>query len=91
MGFSTGDMIFNLGGTTLLMSQQLMWDEQRITFKFSFHSTDFAQYRPDQFGTGFTQHLLKDYNGRRIGFRQIYKSFLKKESVFPAWLNIAVG
>ena len=90
-GFSVSDMAFNLGGTTLLMSQQLLWNEQRITFKLSYHNSDFARYRPDQFGTTFPEKLVKDYNGHTVWFSGNIKSFLKKDSKFPAWLNLAAG
>lgn len=90
-GFSTGDMIANTSGYALLMSQQLLWDEQRITMKMSYHGSKYAQYRPDQFGTTFPERLVKDYNGHAIWLSGNISSFLKKESKFPKWLNIAVG
>ena len=90
-GFSAGDMIANTSGYTLLMSQQLLWDEQRITLKVSYHQSQFAQYRPDQFGTTFTEEMVKDYNGHTIWLSGNIRSFLNKESKFPRWLNIAGG
>lgn len=91
-GFSWGDMGVNISGTALVVSQQLLWDEQRVTLKFSYHTSDQAQYRPDQFGTTFPEHLLKDYNGQTIWFSGNISSFIKnKDSKFPKWLNIAVG
>ncbi len=90
-GFSWGDMIANTSGYALLMSQQLLWDEQRITIKFSFHTSEYAQYRPDQFGTTFPEHLFKDYNGTTTWLSGNIHSFLKKDSKFPAWLNLSVG
>jgi hypothetical protein len=90
-GFSWGDMIANTSGYALLMSQQLLWDEQRITIKFSFHTSEYAQYRPDQFGTTFPEHLFKDYNGTTTWLSGNIHSFLKKDAKFPAWLNISVG
>ena len=36
-GFSWGDMLANTTGTTLYISQELLWKEQRIVPKFSFH------------------------------------------------------
>lgn len=90
-GFSWGDMIANTSGYILLMSQELLWDEQRITIKFSFHTSEFAKYRPDQFGTSFPEHLFKDYNGTTTWLSGNIHSFLKKDSKFPKWLNLAVG
>lgn len=90
-GFSWGDMIANTSGYVLLMSQELLWDEQQITIKFSFHSSEYAKYRPDQFGTTFPEHLFKDYNGTTTWLSGNIYSFLKKESKFPKWLNLAGG
>lgn len=90
-GFSSGDMVANTAGYALLMSQQLLWDEQRITLKLSFHPSKYAQYRPDQFGTTFPERLVKDYNGHTIWLSGNIYSFLHKDSKFPKWLNIAFG
>lgn len=90
-GFSTGDMIANTTGTLLVMGQEWMWDEQRAKVKFSFHTTKYASYRPDQLGSTFTEKLFKDYNGQTYWLSVNIRSFLHKESKFPAWLNIAGG
>jgi hypothetical protein len=52
-GASTGDLIANATGTALYVSQELLWKEQRITPKFSFHSTKYAALRPDVLGSSF--------------------------------------
>ncbi|OJU23360.1 MAG: hypothetical protein BGN92_03335 [Sphingobacteriales bacterium 41-5] len=36
-GFSWGDMAANVFGAGMFQGQQLLWNEQRIKFKFSFH------------------------------------------------------
>ena len=46
-GASSGDIIANVSGTALYVSQELLWKEQRITPKFSFHQTKFASQRPE--------------------------------------------
>lgn len=38
-GASVGDVAANVGGTALYVSQELLWKEQRIVPKFSFHTT----------------------------------------------------
>ncbi len=91
-GFSWGDMLANALGTTLFMGQQALWHEQRISMKYSFHTTQYPQYRPDLLGSNFVEQMLKDYNGQTIWLSFNIKSlFLNKESKFPAWLNIALG
>ncbi len=89
-GFSWGDMAANAAGTGLYVGQELLWDEQRITMKFSFHQTSYAAQRPDKLGNGFFEELLKDYNGQTYWLSANIHSFFK-ESKVPKWLNIAVG
>ncbi len=91
-GFSWGDMAANVLGSGLFIGQQLLWHDQRIVLKYSFHSTEFPQYRPDLLGENLLQQTIKDYNGISVWASCNIKSlFLKEESRFPAWLNVAVG
>lgn len=91
-GFSWGDMAANTLGYALFIGQQFLWHEQRITIKYSFHTTEFADYRPDLLGSNLPQQMLKDYNGQTYWASFNFKSlFLNKESRFPAWLNFAFG
>ncbi|APA00979.1 DUF2279 domain-containing protein [Flavobacterium commune] len=89
-GASTGDVIANASGTALYVSQELLWKEQRITPKFSFHTTRFAQYRPEVLGSNFSEQILKDYNGQTYWLSVNFKSFFK-EAKIPKILNIAIG
>jgi len=90
-GFSPGDMTANTLGAGLFVGQQLAWKEQRIQLKWSYHQTKYAQYRPDLFGKNLDEQWVKDYNGQTYWLSANIKSFLKKESKFPAWLNLAFG
>ena len=58
--------------------------------KFSYHNTDFPKYR-HTLGTNLQERMLKDYNGQTYWLSANIKSFLRKESRFPKWINIAVG
>ena len=49
------------------------------------------QRADDLFGTGYFELLLKDYNAQTIWASVNIHSFLKEESRFPKWLNVAVG
>lgn len=89
-GFSWSDMAANVTGTGLYVGQELLWNEQRVTLKYSFHQTKYAQVRPDKLGNGLFEEFLKDYNGQTYWLSANMKSFLKSESI-PAWLNIAFG
>lgn len=89
-GASPGDILANAAGTGLLIGQELLWNEQRITVKYSFHQTDFAKQRPSTLGENYLQQALKDYNGQTYWLSANIWSF-NKESSFPKWLNVAFG
>lgn len=89
-GFSWSDMAANATGTTLYVSQELLWNEQRIVPKFSFHTTQYASVRPNVLGNSFSQQILKDYNGQTYWLSANVNSFLKQSKI-PKWLNVAVG
>lgn len=89
-GFSTGDIIANASGTGLLIGQELLWDEQRILLKYSFHTTDYAEKRPEILGDNILEQSLKDYNGQTYWLSANLWSFNKKSKI-PKWFNIALG
>lgn len=90
-GFSIGDMIANTTGAGLYLSQQALWNEQRITMKISFHPTEYAQYRPDELGSNFIEQCLKDYNGQTYWLSFAIASFLPKGNKVPNWLCLDFG
>ena len=89
-GASLGDVVANASGTALYVSQDLIWNEQRVTPKFSFHTTQYAQYRPAVLGSSISEQVLKDYNGQTYWLSINLHSFAK-ESKIPKWLNLAIG
>jgi len=89
-GFSWGDMLANATGTGLYIGQELLWNEQRINLKYSFHQTKYAPQRPDKLGDGLLEELIKDYNGQTYWLSANLHSFFK-DSNLPKWLNVAVG
>lgn len=89
-GFSWGDIAANAAGTGLYVGQELLWKEQRIQLKYSFHRTKYAKLRPDKLGESFLEEVLKDYNGQTYWLSvNIYDFF--KHSKIPKWLNVAFG
>lgn len=90
-GFSTGDMLANIGGTSLFMAQQAAWNEQRMSLKFSYSKSQIAQFRPNVLGGGGLESVLKDYNGQTIWLSVNPSSFSHSESKFLPWLNVAFG
>lgn len=89
-GASSGDIIANVSGTALYVSQELLWKEQRITPKFSFHQTKFASQRSESLGSSLNEQILKDYNGQTYWLSFNIHSFTKDKFV-PKWLNLAIG
>jgi uncharacterized protein YfiM (DUF2279 family) len=89
-GFSWSDMAANATGTGLYVGQELLWKEQRINLKYSFHQTDFAKQRPDKLGDGLLEELLKDYNGQTYWLSANVHSFFKTSKI-PKWINVAIG
>ena len=89
-GFSVGDVVANASGTALYVSQELLWKEQRIVPKFSFHTTQYAAARPNVLGKNLQEQIIKDYNGQTYWLSANLHSFFKQSKI-PKWLNVAVG
>ncbi|SFZ92196.1 Predicted lipoprotein [Flaviramulus basaltis] len=89
-GFSWGDVLANASGSGLYIGQELLWKEQRIALKYSFHHTNYASQRPDKLGESYLEQVLKDYNGQTYWLSFNLHSFFKNSKI-PKWLNIAFG
>lgn len=89
-GFSWYDMGANAIGGGLYLGQELVWGEERLIPKFSFHTTEFASLRPNVLGSNFSEQLLKDYNGQTYWLSFNPTLFLKSSSV-PKWLCFSLG
>ena len=92
-GASWGDIAADFGGAALAFGNEVLWSEQVIQSKVSYHPTAYADQRPDLFGDKYTRYL-KDYNGHTgwLSFRVHH--FLpesKFKEKYPRWLNVAVG
>jgi len=90
-GFSPGDLVANTLGSMIFIGQQLAWHEQRFSLKYSFHQTEYAQYRPDLLGENLVQNMLKDYNGHTYWLSGNVSAFLPAKTKFPKWFNVAIG
>ncbi|RED45907.1 DUF2279 domain-containing protein [Seonamhaeicola aphaedonensis] len=89
-GFSWGDVAANGLGTGLYIGQELLWNEQRIDVKYSFHQTKYASINPEKLGNNLLEQVLKDYNGQTYWLSVNLHSFFR-DSKIPKWLNVAVG
>ncbi|RFS26287.1 DUF2279 domain-containing protein [Chitinophaga silvatica] len=94
-GFSWGDMGANAVGSALMVSQELIWNEQRIQLKFSAHPEKYddpllKEKAENLFGPSFWERTLKDYNGQTYWLSVNLHSFAP-QSNWPKWLNISAG
>ena len=85
-GTSYGDIIANGVGTSLFVSQELLWKEQRIVPKFSFETTNFFSTTPRQ----MKSRMMDELDSQTFWLSVNLHSFFK-ESKIPKWLNLAVG
>jgi hypothetical protein len=94
-GFSWGDMGMNTLGCGIYASQQLLWHEQRIKIKYSWHlqyykEVELLRRANDLYGRTVAERCLKDYNAQTYWLSCNIRSFAPA-SKWPKWLNIAVG
>lgn len=89
-GASWSDLVANSAGAAFNL-QRLWWKLPRIHPKFSFHLSSFAPLRPNTLGNNLPQRMLKDYNGQTYWLAFDVQPWLRKESRFPGWLNLALG
>lgn len=94
-GWSWADFGTNLLGSGAFIAQELAWNEQRIHLKFSFHRKNYSDGTLDQrsdqlFGTGWSERMLKDYNGQTYWASVRLAPFFK-DAHLPSWLSVAVG
>lgn len=94
-GWSWGDIGANLLGSATLISQELLWNEQRIQIKTSFHRKFYADDVLNQrsniiFGKSTAERCLKDYNGQTYWLSANLRSFFPNSNI-PRWLQISVG
>lgn len=100
-GASYGDIIANGTGSLLFLSQQIVFKEQRIQFKFSFSPTSYSDLRPNTLGENLPTKIIKDYNGQTYWFSSsptLWFKGLNQENntgsiktKFPKWLALSVG
>jgi hypothetical protein len=105
-GFSWYDIAYNTLGMATFVSQQAIWNDQRITIKVSSNRVSPPDYtlnsinseatstllerNQDLFGTSIPERFLKDYNVVTIWASANINAFAPN-SKWPKWLNIAVG
>ncbi len=94
-GFSWSDVAANTFGSAAMISQELLWNEQRIQFKFSWSPVRYPdpvlQRRAnDIYGVNTLERILKDYNGQTY-WASVNLSKFFPDIKLPRWLNISFG
>jgi uncharacterized protein YfiM (DUF2279 family) len=90
-GFSNGDMIANASGYLLAAGQQQLFNKQIAMLKVSFQASPYAQARPNVLGSGFSERIMKDYNGQTYWLSFAIADILPFGEKFPPWLALAFG
>ncbi len=90
-GASPGDLLSNGVGTSLFMTQQLLFHKQIISPKFSYWPSRYAKYRPALLGDNHWNRWLKDYNGQVYWLSFSLSDMKVNAKFFPKWLSLAVG
>ena len=93
-GFSLTDIAANIAGAASFVSQELVWNEQRIQFKLGYspyhYAPDLIERRNQLFGSGNLERILKDYNSQTYWASANLRSFFPLSNL-PRWLNISAG
>jgi hypothetical protein len=90
-GFSWGDEVSDVLGTSLVVAQEAIWKEQHFRLKFSYASSGLAKYNPSLLGKNDYTRVLKDYNGQTYWLSFNPFSFSTKKKFFPPWLCFSLG
>lgn len=89
-GFSWSDMGANFLGSSSYAIQELLWNEERFKYKFSYHQTPYASLRPEVLGSTFSERFLKDYNGQTYWLSFSPFTFFKSSKI-PDWICLSLG
>ncbi len=89
-GFSWGDMLANAAGSALLITQELLFDEQIIRHKFSFSKSEYFDQANGYLGKTVFESFFYDYNSHTHWFSVNANRFFMKDKL-PSWINVSLG
>ncbi len=94
-GWSWADIGANFLGSGFLVAQELLWNEQCIQLKWSFHKKKYVDPELQQrgnviFGNSAMERFLKDYNGQTYWLSTGLKTWLPSSNI-PDWLQLSIG
>jgi|WetSurMetagenome_2_1015567.scaffolds.fasta_scaffold18989_3 hypothetical protein len=89
-GFSWSDIAANVTGSLFFVTQEMLFREQVIRYKFSFSKSEYVDGTYGFLGTNLIQNYFKDYNGHTYWLTvSANRIFLKR--VLPPWIGISAG
>ncbi|MBN4052411.1 DUF2279 domain-containing protein [Sphingobacteriaceae bacterium AH-315-L07] len=88
-GFSWGDIATNTLGSVLFITQELLFDEQIATMKFSYSPSGYPQYH-HILGENEFESFFLDYNGHSYWLSLNLQKSIPVQKI-PSWLNFAIG
>jgi hypothetical protein len=89
-GFSCGDMLANVVGSAFFVSQELLFEEKIIKFKFSFSRSQYADQSNGFLGKTAFQSYFNDFNGHSY-WLSINASKIFPKSKIPDWISLSAG
>ncbi len=89
-GFSWGDVVANTFGSSLMLGQELIFDDQYVKMKFSYWPSKYQKMANGYLGETPWAGLSDDYNGHTYWFSANINK-LTLTDFLPDWLNFAVG
>jgi hypothetical protein len=89
-GASASDLLFNTAGGVLFLTQNLLWKDEYILPKISWHPTEYAKYHKEVLGRTFTEQLMKDYNGHTLWIDLNLHHLFSMERL-PEWFCLSLG
>lgn len=90
-GASKGDLLFNTAGTAFGFLQNYKWGKPRIPMRVTFHTSRFANIRPNMLGSTLPERLLKDYNGQTYWLDLNPYRLKMNLTRWPKWLGMNIG
>lgn len=89
-GFSWGDIAADAAGSSLLIGQEILFDEQIFKLKFSFSRSEYVDQANGYLGISLPRRFSRDFNGHTYWLSFNANKFILKKQL-PAWIDIAVG
>lgn len=89
-GFSWGDIAANTFGSSLMLGQELLFDDQYVKMKFSYWPSEYQSMANGYLGETPWAGLSDDYNGHTYWFSGNINKITGTDFL-PDWLSFAVG